>query len=498
MEMETRNRALDKIYKRRDRYEIPDWQREKVWSKLKKQKLIDSILNGWKLPKFYFVKVSDTPEEYEVVDGQQRLTAIFEFLDNELPLSESSAKKVGATYYKDLDDDVSDEFDDFEVQFDEITKATDEDLKEFFLRLQEGLPLTSSEKLNAVDSKLRDFCVRTAKHGFFKNTCYLANKRYSHFDVISKAATLEVEGFGVGLRLEDMRQVFESQKSFSSISQVAKRLKSALTLLESSFPEKSTVFRNRAVTQSFVTLACRIVENAPETRLVPKLALFANHFHSELATQIELGHAATDPDYLAFQKTVNANVKSGPKTRHRVLIRKFLQFDPTAAELFDPGTIAEGNLDQEIQRQGEAIGSLITEINEIHSSKNGKDLFKLTNKTTEAMKVMRTPAKAAEDWKKLVENLYFLFREGPGTKLSNSWPQSFVDINDLRTAQEHDVDHGKANKIASKKKKLGSTFATYAGVTSPSVVDPALFPAIQSKLLAAVEKDLRALRKKLA
>jgi hypothetical protein len=34
------SRALDKIYKRRDRYEIPDWQREDVWDQAKKQELI--------------------------------------------------------------------------------------------------------------------------------------------------------------------------------------------------------------------------------------------------------------------------------------------------------------------------------------------------------------------------------------------------------------------------------------------------------------------------
>ncbi len=498
MEMETRNRALDKIYKRRDRYEIPDWQREEVWSKSKKQKLIDSILNKWKLPKFYFVKVSDSPEEYEVVDGQQRLTAIFEFLDNELPLSDSSAKKFGAKYYEDLDDDISDEFDDFEIQFDEIIEADDKDLKEFFLRLQEGLPLTSSEKLNAVESKLRDFCVRASKHGFFKNTCYLANKRYSHFDVIAKAATIEVEGLSVGLRLDDMRQVFESQKAFSPNSQVAKRIKAALTLLESSFPKDSPIFRNRAVTQSFVTLACRIIENSPSIKKLRKLPDFAAHFQRQLSEQVELGHAATDPDYLAFQKTVNANVKSGPRIRHRVLIRKFLQFDPSVAELFDPVTIAEGNLDQEIQRQGEAVASLVTEINEVYSSANGKDLIKLTNKTTAALKIIRTPIKKAEDWKTLVENFYYLLREGPGSKLDGNWPQSFVDINDLRTAQEHDVDHGKTGKAAAKKKMLGDTFKKYSGVTSPSVVDPVLFPAIKSKLLAEIDKDLRALKKKYA
>jgi len=498
MEMETRNRAIDKIYKRRDRYEIPDWQREEVWNKSKKQKLIDSILKGWKLPKFYFVKVSDVPEEYEVVDGQQRLAAIFEFLDNELPLSDASAKKFGGLYYKDLKDELSDEFDDFEIQFDEITDADDKELKEFFLRLQEGLPLISSEKLNAVDSKLRDFCVRAANFGFFKNTCYLANKRYSHFDVVAKSVVVEVEGFGVGLRLDEMRQVFESQKSFSPNSQIAKRIKAALSLLEASFPEKSLMFRNRAVTQSFVTLACRIVDNSPDIKKLAKLEKFAIHFQSELAAQIELGHAATDPDYLAFQKTVNANVKSGPKTRHRVLIRKFLQFDPSAVELFDPVTLAEGSLEQEVGRQGEEIATLVTKINEVHSSANGADLFKLTNKTTGALKTIRTCVKSANDWKLLIESLYYLFREGPGSKLSNKWPQSFIDINDLRTAQEHDVDHGKASKAASKKKKLGDTFKKYAGVTSPSVVDPAQLPAIQSKLLAAIEKDLRELVKKSA
>lgn len=76
MEMRLERRALDKIYKRRDRYEIPDWQRENVWDPKKKQKLIDTILKGWRLPKLYLLKTSSDPEEFEVLDGQQRLTAI--------------------------------------------------------------------------------------------------------------------------------------------------------------------------------------------------------------------------------------------------------------------------------------------------------------------------------------------------------------------------------------------------------------------------------------
>src|SRR5437660_4156689 len=77
MKMTSEKRAVDKIFRRRDRYDIPDWQRGEVWTREKKQGLIDSMLRGWKLPKFYFVEASD--DGYLVEDGQQRLIAIFEF-----------------------------------------------------------------------------------------------------------------------------------------------------------------------------------------------------------------------------------------------------------------------------------------------------------------------------------------------------------------------------------------------------------------------------------
>ncbi|MBI4401061.1 MAG: DUF262 domain-containing protein, partial [Nitrospirae bacterium] len=112
--MQPKRRALDKIYKRRDRYEIPEWQRQEVWSRSKKQSLIDTILRGWKLPKFYFLKVSDEPETYEVVDGQQRLVTIWEFFENELPLADETAHEFGGSHYNQLPDNVVDAFDDYE------------------------------------------------------------------------------------------------------------------------------------------------------------------------------------------------------------------------------------------------------------------------------------------------------------------------------------------------------------------------------------------------
>jgi hypothetical protein len=45
-------------------------------------------LRGWKLPKFYFQKTHENPNEFDVVYGQQRLTVIWEFMDGDLKLDD--------------------------------------------------------------------------------------------------------------------------------------------------------------------------------------------------------------------------------------------------------------------------------------------------------------------------------------------------------------------------------------------------------------------------
>ena len=43
MKMEMRRRAIDKLYKRRDRIDMPDFQREEVWNDHQKRQLIDTV-----------------------------------------------------------------------------------------------------------------------------------------------------------------------------------------------------------------------------------------------------------------------------------------------------------------------------------------------------------------------------------------------------------------------------------------------------------------------
>jgi len=496
MKMQSGKIALDKIYRRRDRYEIPDWQRQEVWGTSKKQNLIDSILRGWKLPKFYFLKVSEDPEEYWVVDGQQRLMAIFDFFDNDLTLSEVSAKEFGGTVYSKLPDKYVDRFDDFEIEYDQIEDAedaTDEEVKKFFQRLQDGLPLTSSEKLNSIHSKLRDFVKKLTEHTFF-NKVTASDKRYGHFDIVAKAAAIEVDGLEVGLRYDDLLAVFESQANFSNQSNVAKRLRAALDFLDRGFQERSPALRNRSVIQSLLTLICRLVATGKAEGHEDRLAKFFQTFMEELSKQVVLGQNATDPEYLRFQRTINANVKTGARIRQEILYRKFLSYDPLAYDILDPSAVTEGGLRGAIKQDAIDIATLITNLNDRYASQKGKDLFKPTNKTIQAQARVGRPIETFDDYKTFIDNLYFLFHESVGNRLDGIEPPSFMEVNVLRTGLQHDLDHGDKAKAAAKRKKAGEVFKRYSGETSPESLAPDRFLVVQANLLGALRRDLQVLK----
>lgn len=497
MEMRLERRALDKIYKRRDRYEIPDWQRESVWDKKKKQRLLDTILRGWRLPKLYLLKTSSEPEEYEVLDGQQRLTAIWEFFDGDLELSEETAALFGgAKLYEDLPDTVSDAFDDYELDYDEITDADEEEQKEFFQRLQEGLPLNSSEKLNAIHSKLRDYCAKLAMHPFFKDTVTAPSRRYAYFDIVAKVVVLEVEGLDTGLRFSDVKNTFQAHSKFPESSAVGKRVKKALDLLHKHMPRPANHLRNRTIVQSVVTMTCHLLRaGVPEKRFA-EVAAFVEAFGRDLSRQVELGKAATDYDYIDFQRTVNANLRSGAGVRNGILLRKLFRTHPDLySSMTDGASVARG-VEADVSARASDVRELIYQVNERYAAKEGKDLFKMTNKTAKGLADIGTVIRNYGEYKHFIENMYFIFRESVGQRLEEQMPVSFVHVNQLRTLNEHDVDHGKERKVAKKRKELAATFLAYAGAPSPDAVDPSAYPLVQANVIAAVEADLRRLSKK--
>ncbi len=87
---------IDSLHKKQKRGTLilqPDFQRQYVWDDKKASKLIESVLLKVPLPIVYLAQERDGKEL--VIDGQQRLTSLFNFIDSKFAL-------VGLTAYADL------------------------------------------------------------------------------------------------------------------------------------------------------------------------------------------------------------------------------------------------------------------------------------------------------------------------------------------------------------------------------------------------------------
>ena len=163
-------------------------------------------------------------------------------------------------------------------------------------------------------------------------------------------------------------------------------------------------------------------------------------------------------------------------------------------DFFGPPALAASGLGAEIGRIASRVGDLIATLNERYASDHAGDLFKATNKTAPALVNIGKPLADFDQYKSFVGDLYYLFKEGVGQRLTAGMPRSFQDVNLLRTGLEHDLDHGKPADISKKKKKIADVFRRYSGESTPTALAPERFVVVQANLLRALEADLRSLR----
>lgn len=498
MKLETRSRAIDKLYKRRDRIDMPDFQREEVWPDYKKRLLIDSILKGWHLPKFYFRKVDDST--FECVDGQQRLSAIFSFFSDDLILSEDTSKRVGASKYTELNDDISDEFDDFEVEIEEIEDASDEELEELFKRLQLGTPLNTAEKINAIQGDLRDFCHDVADKQFFADRIGIKDTRYTHFETVVKWVFVEARGIEPQMRYPQLESLLKDNRTFSRSSDTAKRIEGAVDFLSKAFPDDCKVVRNRANALSICMLAARVqAQKFTSDIAATQFRDFVQSFFRQLSAEVQKGVKAVDKELLRYQQAITSGSTGGDSIRARISIltkrlathsATFSALLSAYAEAGDAASLAVGEL-QEVSR------TLVYEVNRTYSATEGEDLFKMTTKSSNAIHTLSVPCRDITAYGEFVDALYFLVYEGSGNckRLPSPPPDFAMDVKFLRADVRHDLDHGSEKDVAKKVTRNAAVFQKYSGKKTPEECGPDEFMTIQLRILQALAQFLTSLKR---
>lgn len=199
-------------YNRREDIDFdPPYQRRgRLWSTEDKAFLIDSIINGFDVPKLYLADfqigqsaLNSSKLPYAIIDGKQRLEAIFDFFENKLVLGKGFSfrkdpnLKIGGLSLRDLRRSfpkIAEEFENASLDIMSVFAEDEADINEIFVRLNKSKPLTGAEVRNAVIGPVSELIRVLGLHDFFIENIRFGVSRAADLNAAAKLLLFEYWG----------------------------------------------------------------------------------------------------------------------------------------------------------------------------------------------------------------------------------------------------------------------------------------------------------------
>lgn len=160
----------------------PEYQRGSAWKGHQQQALIDSLFRQYPIPPLFLHEITakglggHKSVRYEVVDGQQRIRALADFLGDKYPLLSPDDKKLrlpnslrsslapwGKRRFSELDAALQDQLAKRKLDVFVITGVTHEDeIRDLFIRLQSGTALSRQQIRDAWPGNIGPYIERLA------------------------------------------------------------------------------------------------------------------------------------------------------------------------------------------------------------------------------------------------------------------------------------------------------------------------------------------------
>ena len=267
----------------------PAYQRNSsLWNKKQKQLLIDSILNGLDIPKFYFQFMPPSSGgshyNYAIIDGKQRIETILGFIDDDFPLS---------TSFRFLDEKRSRQFGDvsgklfselevfapaliarfwqYELNIVLIDTTSPDLINELFVRLNSGIAVSTAEKRNAnggiLSREIQKLCDTSI---FFTNKVKMANRRFAKNDLALKLLMIEMGEWN--LTRTSVDKFVNDNREFHSCIEAFEALKNKLDGIAGAFEKRDRLLSKK----NFIITIYSILPDINRNSLRPFLEYFEN------------------------------------------------------------------------------------------------------------------------------------------------------------------------------------------------------------------------------
>jgi hypothetical protein len=190
--------------------EPPYQRRGRLWSATDKAYLIDSILNGFDVPKLYLADftwadsaLNQKRLPYAIIDGKQRFEAIFDFYDGNITLNddfvyrELPSLRLAGLGYQDLMrnySEIAEVFDTYNLSVMSVMASSEAPINELFVRLNRSKPLTGAEVRNAMAGPGPKLFRKVASHEFFTTYITFSVQRGQDLNAAAKLIMFEYMG----------------------------------------------------------------------------------------------------------------------------------------------------------------------------------------------------------------------------------------------------------------------------------------------------------------
>lgn len=318
-----------------------------LWSKRDKAYLVDSILNGYDIPKFYvadFTKASSPLNvkkmEYAIIDGKQRFESIFDFFEGHLALApdfvyqKNPSLHLGGIHYADLQaqhPNVCRIFDECRIEV--MSVVTDEKgkIEELFIRLNRALVrLSGAEIRNAKPGIVPQVIRNLAEHKFFTSRARFQVDRYQDRDLAAKLLLFEHKGKLVSTKKTDLDDMVDQVKVTSGPAtqpyrEAARHVVRHLDAMASVFVTKDALLGKQGVVPVYYLLVRN--QTAGQRANIRKFLLKFEEGRKLNDRRAKNNDRNTNEEFLVYSKARRSHNDAGSmSTMYDMLVKHFTRF----------------------------------------------------------------------------------------------------------------------------------------------------------------------------
>ena len=261
-------RQLAKWYEKGTlKFDLPIQRASGQWSLLQKSLLVHSILADFPIPPLYLVKYKDSEVLYQALDGKQRCTSVFEFIQGEYALHASTPNVTieGTEYelankkFDELSEECKDLINGFRFTVYALENATDEEIEEAFARLNASVPLTLIQKARTeMGTDLAKWTREMTQFPFFQYAMPLTlaqARRESELEILLQSMLLmDAKDEGYEYKAISMREVMKYCRDIRGkyTDERQKVIQCIIEYLSDAFTEKHKFLKKTNVPMVFI------------------------------------------------------------------------------------------------------------------------------------------------------------------------------------------------------------------------------------------------------